>query len=108
MKTPESKYEKLYDTDPEIFNLLEEYEHIHPSDYKHEKHVVNIIVLDDLLGCDTFTSKTKSVLRNAMIKNKHINVNFGLLVQSIRAVPKTIRMNCSVFQLAAFKNKKII
>ena len=29
-------------------------------------------------------------------------------VQSIKAVPKNIRLNCSVFQLAAFKNKKII
>jgi len=108
MKTPESKYEKLYDTDPEIFNLLEEYEYIHPKDFKHEPPKVNIIILDDLLGSDAFTRKTKSTLVNAMIKNRHIGVNFAVLVQSIRAVPKTIRMNCSVFQLAQFKNKKII
>jgi hypothetical protein len=29
-------------------------------------------------------------------------------VQSIKAVPKNIRLNCSVFQLAAFKNKRTI
>jgi len=108
VKTPESKYEKLYDTDPEIFNLLEEYDYIHPKDYKHEPPNVNIIILDDLLGSDAFTRKTKSVLTNAMIKNRHSGVCFALLVQSIKAVPKNIRLNCSVFQLAAFKNKKII
>ena len=43
-----------------------------------------------------------------MIKNRHSGVCFALLVQSIKAVPKSIRLNCSVFQLAAFKNKKII
>jgi len=108
VKTPESKYEKLYDTDPEIFNLLEEYDYIHPKDYKHEPPNVNIIILDDLLGSDAFTRKTKSVLTNALIKNRHSGVCFALLVQSIKAVPKNIRLNCSVFQLAAFKNKKII
>jgi len=108
MKTSESKLEKLYETDPEIFHLLEEYDYINPRDFKHEPPKVNIIILDDLLGSDAFTRKTKSVLTNAMIKNRHMGVNFAVLVQSIRAVPKTIRMNCSIFQLAAFKNKKII
>jgi hypothetical protein len=108
MKTPEAKLEKLYETNPEIFNLLEEYDYINPKDFKHEPPKVNIIILDDLLGSDAFTRKTKSVLTNAMIKNRHVGVNFAVLVQSIRAVPKTIRMNCSIFQLAAFKNKKII
>ena len=108
LKTPETKYERLYETNPEIFNILEEYDYIHPREFKHEPPKINIIILDDLLGSDAFTRKTKSVLTNAMIKNRHIGVNFAVLVQSIRAVPKTIRMNCSIFQLAAFKNKKII
>jgi len=108
MKTLESKYEKLYDEEPEIFHLLEEYEYIHPKDFKHEQPKVNIIILDDLLGSHAFTKKTKSVLTNAMIKNRHMQICFAVLVQSIHAVPKNIRLNCSVFQLAAFKNKKIL
>ena len=108
MKTPESKYEKLYETDPEIFNLLEEYDYIHPSEFKHEPPKVNIIILDDLLGSNAFTRKTQSVLTNAMIKNRHMQICFAVLVQSIRAVPKTIRMNCSVFQLAKFGSKKVV
>ena len=37
-----------------------------------------------------------------------MGICFAVLVQSIRAVPKNIRLNCSVFQLASFKNKKVI
>ena len=37
-----------------------------------------------------------------------MGICFALLVQSIKAVPKNIRLNCSVFQLAAFKNKSVI
>jgi hypothetical protein len=108
MKTPEAKLEKLYETDPEIFNLLEEYDYIKPSEFKHDPPKVNIIILDDLLGSNAFTRKTQSVLTNAMIKNRHMQICFCVLVQSIKAVPKTIRMNCSVFQLAKFGSKKVI
>jgi hypothetical protein len=108
MKTPEKNLDKLYDKEPEIFNLLEEYDYIHPKELKNEKPKVNIIILDDLLGSDAFTRKTKSVLTNAMIKNRHIGVSFAVLVQSARAVPKSIRLNCSVFHLCSFKSKKVI
>jgi hypothetical protein len=107
-KTPENKLEKLYDEEPQIFNLLEEYDYQNVKDIKKEYGKINIIVLDDLLGSDAFTKKTKSVLTNAMIKNRHMGIVFCLLVQSIKAVPKNIRLNCSVFQLASFKNKKVI
>jgi hypothetical protein len=107
-KTPESKLDKLYDEEPWIFNLLEEYDYQNPKDIKHEPPKVHIVVLDDLLGSDAFTKKTKSVLTNAMIRNRHMGINFALLSQSIRSIPKNIRLNCSVFQLAAFKNKKVI
>jgi len=108
MKTPENKLETLYEKEPELFNLLEKYEYQNPKEVEHEPPAVNIVILDDLLGSDAFSKKTKSVLTNAMIKNRHIGVVFMVLVQSIRAVPKNIRLNCSVFQLATFKNKKII
>ena len=108
MKTPENKLEKLYDENPDMFNLLEQFNYQHPSELEHDKPEVNIVILDDLLGSDAFTRKTKSTLVNAMIKNRHIGVCFALLVQSIRSVPKNIRLNCSVFQLATFKNKEVI
>ena len=53
-------------------------------------------------------ARQNQFLTNAMIKNRHINVCLAVLVQSIRAVPQKIRMNCIVFQLAAFKNQKVV
>ena len=67
-KTLEKKLGDLYDKQPEILDLLEKYEYIHPRDFKHEQPKVNIIILNDLLGSDAFTKKTKSVLTNDMIK----------------------------------------
>jgi hypothetical protein len=93
MKTPESKLKKLYDEEPEIFQLLEEYEYIHPKDVTNEPPKVNFVILDDLLGSDVFTKKTKSVLVNAMIKNRHMGICLVGLVQSIKTVPKNIRLN---------------
>jgi len=37
-----------------------------------------------------------------------MQICFAVLVQSICAVPKSIRMNCSVFQLAKFGSKKVV
>lgn len=108
MKTPENKLDALYEKEPDLFNLLEKYDYKNPNELEHESPEINIVILDDLLGSDAFSKKTKSTLTNAMIKNRHIGVVFMVLVQSIRAVPKNIRLNCSVFQLATFKNKKII
>ena len=108
MRTPDDKLDNLYEKEPELFNLLEKYNFQNPKELDHEPPEINIIVLDDLLGSDAFSKKTKSVLTNAMIKNRQIGVVFMVLVQSIRAVPKNIRLNCSVFQLATFKNKKMI
>jgi hypothetical protein len=108
MKTAPNKLDKLYDENPDMFALLEQYNYQHPSEIEHDKPEVNIVILDDLLGSDAFTRKTKSTLVNAMIKNRHMGICFALLVQSIRSVPKNIRLNCSVFQLATFKNKRMI
>ena len=41
-----------------------------------------------------------------MSKNRQIC--FAVLVQSIRTLSKTIKMNCSVFQLAKFRSKKVV
>jgi hypothetical protein len=108
MKLPENKIEKAYDENPDMFHLLEKFNYQHPSELEHEPPELNIIILDDLVGSDAFTRKTKSTLVNAMIKNRHMGICFALLVQSIRAVPKNIRLNCSVFQLATFKNKRMV
>ena len=69
---------------------------------------VNIIIMDDLLGSDAFSRKSKSIFQNALIKSRHLGVSFCILVQSLKAVPKPVRLNCSVFWLGKFANLKTI
>lgn len=80
----------------------------HFQQMKYKRPPINILILDDLMGSDAFTQKSKSALTNAVIKNRHLQVNFAILVQSMKSVPKSIRLNCSVFFLGKFQNKKII
>ena len=110
-KTPEKKIPKLYDTNPEIFKILEKNDYAPPDEIEqptYKAYPVNFIILDDLLGSSAFTTKLRSKLTNAIIKNRHMGIVFAILVQALKTVPKTIRSNCSVFFLGKFANKKMI
>lgn len=69
---------------------------------------VNFIILDDLLGGKGFSSSKRSKLMNYFIKNRHHGVCFMIAVQSMRGVPREIRLNTNVFFLGKFANSKII
>lgn len=109
--TPEGKLGKLYDTNPEVFRLLEKHDYASPNEIEqptYYEYPVNMIVLDDLMGGSAFTTRHQSKLTNALIKNRHLGVVFCILVQALKSVPKNIRLNCSVFFLSKFANKKMI
>ena len=111
IKTPEHKLNDLYDRDPEAFIKLETQDFASPEDIpqpKYKYHPVNIIILDDLLGTGSFSTKTKSVLTNSYIKNRHLGICFAILSQSLKSIPKNIRLNSSVFFLGKFQNHKIV
>lgn len=110
-KTPEDKLDKLYDSNPEMFAKLEANDFAHYKDIPQPKYhnpPVNVIILDDLLGTGSFSTKNKSALTNAYIKNRHLGINFAILAQSLKSIPKNIRLNSSVFFLGKFQSKKII
>ena len=110
-KTHEKDLPQLYERSPEVFKILEEYNYELPSKIPqptYYEYPCNFLVLDDLLGTGSFNSKKNSVLMNAFIKNRHLGVNFCILVQSCKGVPKTIRLNSSVFHLCRFANKRVI
>ena len=69
---------------------------------------VNILIMDDLLGCDCFSKKSKSIFQNTLIKSRHLNIAFQILVQSLKAVPKPVRLNCSVFWIGKFSAVNVI
>ena len=108
LKTKDDKLETLYDKNPEMFKKLEDNDFKHYNDMEHKNPEVVIILLDDLLGTGSFSTKHKSALTNALIKNRHLGINFAILSQSLKSVPKNIRLNCSVFFLGKFQNKKIV
>ena len=110
-KTPEKDLPKLYERNPEVFKILEREDYANPNEIEqptYYEYPVNIIILDDLLGSSAFTQKLQSRLTNAVIKNRHLGIVFAILVQALKSVPKNIRLNCSVFFLGKFANKKII
>jgi hypothetical protein len=69
--------------------------------------VVNL-VFDDLVGSEIYKPSGKSYFRNLLLRNRHVGVNIYMLVQNMKSVPKSIRINCSVFVLFKFSNKKIL
>jgi hypothetical protein len=69
---------------------------------------VNIIVLDDLMATGAFTNKKLSSLTNNLIKNRHNGISFAILAQSVRSIPKNIRLNCNVFFVGKFASKKVV
>lgn len=110
-KTPEAELSKLYDNHPEIFKILEKTDYANPKDIpqpKYYEYPINMIILDDLMGSGAFNNRSQSKLTNAVIKNRHLGICFAMLVQSLKSVPKNIRLNCSVFFLGKFANKKMI
>jgi hypothetical protein len=110
-ETPEEKLSALYDANPEIFKYLEKYEFANPKDIQqpaYYEYPVNMIILDDMMATGAFSNRQASKLTNAVIKNRHLGICFSILVQSLKSVPKNIRLNCSVFFLGKFANKRMI
>jgi len=68
---------------------------------------VTTILFDDLVGSSALRNG-KSALNYLAIRNRHLQVNIGLLVQGMRQVPKIIRQNTNVFAIWKFANKKVV
>ena len=69
---------------------------------------VIVLVLDDLVGSKIYKPMGESYFRNVLLRNRHMGINIMMLVQDLKSVPKSIRVNCSLFVLFRFSNKKII
>ena len=110
-KTPKKDIPNLFKNNPNIFNILEKY------DYQHYKSIpqprynempINIIIMDDLVGSDAFSNKSKSLLTYYLLRNRHYMISFCMLVQNLKSVPKKIRSNCNLYILGKFASEKVI
>lgn len=79
-----------------------------PKEPRFPHGVVNFLVLDDLIGSSAFKQTGKSALTNLILKNRHVGVNIMICTQNLKAIPKSIRTNTSLFCIFRFASKKII
>lgn len=109
-RTPEKKIPELMRKNPDILDILKAKDFIDPSEIevRYKEIPVNLIVLDDCVGSSAFSRKSQNLLVYWLIRNRHAWASFILLSQSIKAIPRTIRMNCNVFMLGKFASKKVI
>lgn len=109
LKLGEDNLDKLKNED---LILLARYDFETPdvvfADLKYKKPVISVIILDDLLGSECFSKKNQSLLKYYLIRNRHKRICFCILSQSMKSIPKDIRLNCSVFFMGAFRNEKVI
>jgi hypothetical protein len=107
----ENKLNDFFEKNPEVYDILKTHNFDDPDQIQPPKHLispVNIIVLDDLMATGAFTNKKLSSLTNNLIKNRHNGISFAILAQSVRSIPKNIRLNCNVFFIGKFASKKVI
>ncbi len=68
---------------------------------------VTWLVLDDMVGTAAY-KQGKSELTELALINRHIGCNVLMLVQSIKAIPKSIQVNCAVYVLFRFASLKVV
>jgi len=87
-----------------------------PDEYdpkpKYKKEFVTHWIIDDMLGTNLF-KQGRSAFTNMVIRNRHsgssgVPSNVLICVQSMMAVPKTIRLNANLLSLFKFANKQSV
>lgn len=91
----------------EVFEL-ERTDFAAPTPCEYPDGCVTFFVLDDLVGSSAFKATGKSALTNLVLKNRHLAINIIVATQNLRAIPKSIRTNASLYVVFRFASKKII
>jgi hypothetical protein len=111
-KTPKNKIQELLQSDPEITLILKKFNYETPIKvkkyFRYTTKPITFIILDDIMGSSALNRKSENLLKYWLIKNRHIFTSFFILVQSMKSVPKDMRLNCNLFYLGKFSNKKAI
>ena len=66
------------------------------------------LILDDLVGTNTFKPVGASALNNLILKNRHKGINIFILAQSAKQIPKIIRINASLLLLYKYNSDKML
>lgn len=79
-----------------------------PEPPKYPAGCVTFFVLDDHIGSTAFKATGKSALTNLVLKNRHLGICMLIATQNLKAIPKSIRTNASLFVIFKYANKKVI
>lgn len=111
-KTPKNEIEKVLKSNPEISFILKKFNYENPVKvkryFRYTTKPITFLILDDIMGSSALNRKSENLLKYWLIKNRHIFTSFFILVQSIKSIPKDMRLNCNLFYLGKFSNKKAI
>jgi len=110
--TAKNDIEKLLKSNPEISFYLKKFNYETPLKvkkyFRYTTKPITFLILDDIMGSSALSRKSENLLKYWLIKNRHIFTSFFILVQSMKSVPKDMRLNCNLFYLGKFSNKKSI
>jgi hypothetical protein len=111
-KTPKNEIQSLLKSNPEISFILKKFNYENPLKvkkyFRYTTKPITFLILDDIMGSSALNRKSENLLKYWLIKNRHIFTSFFILVQSMKSVPKDMRLNCNLFFLGKFSNKKAI
>jgi hypothetical protein len=110
--TPKKDIQELLNNNPEINMILKRFDYQSPIKvkkyFRYTTKPITFIIYDDIMGSSALSRKSQNLLTYWLIKNRHIFACMCILVQSIKSVPKSIRLNCNLFYLGKFSNKTSI
>lgn len=66
------------------------------------------IIFDDLVGTSSYKPVGASALNNLVVKNRHKGINLWFLAQSVKQIPKIIRINSSLILLYKYNSDKML
>ena len=102
------KARSMDELDYEDLMELEKMNYDAPQEPKYPNGCVTYFILDDLIGSSAFKSVGKSALTNLVLKNRHLGINIMIATQNLKAIPKSIRTNTSLFVIFRYANKRVI
>jgi hypothetical protein len=92
-------------TEEELW-ILEKNDFEPPQEKPKYPHGCSIFLcIDDMVGSEIFKAGKKNPFVNLLLRNRHHRINILILSQYLRAIPRTIRANISVWSIGQFGSR---
>lgn len=75
---------------------------------RYEIPPVNHLIFDDLISTNAYKSNGVSLLSNLAVRNRHLQCNLYFLAQSVKQLPKIIRVQARLLMIYRYNSKSIV